>query len=168
MTGHAPRRHSPSQPHQKNDKSLTSQPRYVNRCKMSGFEVVGVVLGVIPLLVSAIEKYKTTSHLMRYFKYKEPFVAQLIQSLEDQKFFIESDLYIPLRATHLDDDRISELLGQPSSNIFNDLEIVDAIRGYLGDGYLPYQRAVTRCYQALAQIASSIGGLASPSPVRMT
>lgn len=135
---------------------------------MSGFEIVGVVLGVIPLLVSAIGKYKTTSQRIKFFKYKEPFVAQLILSLEDQKFFIESDLYIPLRATHLDDDQINDLLSQPSSNIFKDLEIVDAVREYLGDGYLPYQRAVARCYQVLAEIASNIGGLASQSPVRMT
>ncbi|CAI7565882.1 unnamed protein product [Penicillium manginii] len=108
---------------------------------MSGFEVVGVVLGAIPLLISAIEKYKATSQRLKYFKYKEPYIAQLIQSLEDQKFFLESDLYIPLNSTHLEEDQINHLLCQPNPDLFQDAEISQALREYLGDGYAPYQRA---------------------------
>lgn len=133
---------------------------------MSGFEIVGVVLGAIPLLISAIEKYKATSQRLKYFKYKEPYIAQLIQSLEDQKFFLESDLYIPLNSTHLEEDQINHLICQPNPDLFQDTEISQALREYLGDGYAPYQRAVTRCHQILVQIASNINGLASTAQVR--
>ncbi|KAK2768771.1 hypothetical protein FQN54_000627 [Arachnomyces sp. PD_36] len=130
---------------------------------MSGLEVIGVVLGAIPLLISAIEKYKTTSQRLKFFKYKEPFIAQLIQSLDDQRFFLESDLYIPLNATHLEEEQINDLITQPNSDLFQDPEIAHAIREHLGDGYVPYQRTVVRCQQILAEIATNIGGLASQS-----
>ncbi|GES64972.1 hypothetical protein ATEIFO6365_0009046700 [Aspergillus terreus] len=130
---------------------------------MSGFEVVGVVLGAIPLLISAIEKYKTTSQRLKFFKYKEPFIVQLIQSLEEQQFFLESDLYVSLNATHLGEEQINDLIRQPNSDLFQDPTIAHAVREYLGNGYVPYQRAVVRCQRVLAEIASNIGGLASES-----
>ena len=55
---------------------------------MSGFEVVGVVLGVIPLIISALDNYKKTSQRIKFFRGKEPYVAQLIQSLKEQMFFM--------------------------------------------------------------------------------
>ncbi|EAW21203.1 uncharacterized protein NFIA_063640 [Aspergillus fischeri NRRL 181] len=135
---------------------------------MSGLEVVGVVLGAIPLLISAIEKYKTTSQRLKFFKYKEPFIAQLIQSLEEQKFFLESDLYVPLNATHLGEEQINDLIHQPNSDLFQDPKVAHAIREYLGDGYVPYERAVGRCQRILAEIASNIGGLASESQGKLS
>lgn len=133
--------------------------------RMSGFEIVGVILGAIPLLISAIEKYKATSQRLKYFKYKEPYIAQLIQSLEDQKFFLESDLYIPLNSTNLEEDQINNVIRQANPDLFRDIEISQALREYLGDGYAPYQRAVTRCHQILVEIASNINGLASTAKV---
>jgi hypothetical protein len=50
---------------------------------MGGLEVVGVVLGALSLLISALEKYKTTSQRIKYFRYKEPFIIKLIHLLEN-------------------------------------------------------------------------------------
>ncbi|KAL5334995.1 hypothetical protein BJX70DRAFT_376595 [Aspergillus crustosus] len=61
------------------------------RLKMSGIELVGVVLGAIPLILSAIESYKKTSQRCKYFRYKEPYIIALVHSLEDQRFFLETD-----------------------------------------------------------------------------
>ncbi|PYH89887.1 hypothetical protein BO71DRAFT_434388 [Aspergillus ellipticus CBS 707.79] len=130
---------------------------------MSGFDVVGVVLGAIPLIVAAIDSYKKTSQRFKYFKYKEPLIVDLIQSLEDQRFFIESDLYLSLKATRLEEDELDDLIRQTSPDLFCDPEIAHDIEQCLGSGYVRYQRAVLRCQEVLTEIASHIEGLASDS-----
>lgn len=80
---------------------------------MSGLEVVGVVLSAIPLIISAIESYKKTRQRFKYFKYKEPFIVDLIHSLEDQRFFLETDLYILLKTTYLEEEGRNRGLDPP-------------------------------------------------------
>lgn len=64
---------------------------------MSGFEVVGVVLGAIPLIISAVEKYKTTSRKLKYYRQKITLVDELIRSLNEQQCFIKGLWQIPLK-----------------------------------------------------------------------
>lgn len=54
---------------------------------MSGFEVVGVVLGAIPLIISAVEKYKTTSQKLKYYRQKITLVGELISEPERAAMF---------------------------------------------------------------------------------
>lgn len=56
-------------------------PEPVNR-KMSGFEVVGVVLGVLPLAIEALKTYKSTLSSMRNV---ERSLKALIQDLETEQ-----------------------------------------------------------------------------------
>ena len=133
---------------------------------MSGFEVVGVVLGAIPLIISALENYKTTSQRVKYFRHKEPFVNRLIQALNEQRYFVEADLFLTLtNATDLETKEIDDLIHQPCAALFQDQEITDALSQYLGDGYGPYTNALARCELALGSIAKNIGGLSSGSQV---
>lgn len=134
---------------------------------MSGLEVVGVVLGAIPLIVAALDRYKTTSQRLFLFRHKEPFIDQLIQALNEQRFFIETDLLLTLRATHLEEEDITDLICKPHPNLFQHPDISDAVSQYLGDGYGPYQNAVTKCESALEDIVKDIGGLMSDSQVRV-
>ncbi|PKY00855.1 hypothetical protein P168DRAFT_299736 [Aspergillus campestris IBT 28561] len=134
---------------------------------MSGFEVVGVVLGALPMIIGAIDKYKATSQRFRFFRFKEPFIAQLIQSLQEQRFFLETDLQVILKETHLEDEEIAVLLKQSNSSLFEDPEVAHAVQEYLGDGYEPYTIAVTRCQEVLTEIAGHIRGLASDSQINL-
>src|SRR4051812_16170192 len=116
---------------------------------MSGLEVVGVVLGAIPLIIAALNSYKTRSQWLRFFRHKEPFIDQLIQSLDEQRFFIETNLLLTLRATHVEEEDITDFIRYPHPRVFKDPDIADAVNQYLGDGYGLYQSAVTKCERAL-------------------
>lgn len=129
---------------------------------MSGFEVVGVVLGALPLIITAVDQYRVSKRLFHVFRYKEPYIDRLIQSLKEQKFFIESDLHMTLKETFVDQEFV-----QTTSVIFDNPQVAEAVEEYLGDGYQHYIVALSRCEQILADIAGNIGGLASDKQVRV-
>lgn len=127
---------------------------------MSGLEIVGVILGAVPIIISAIDHYKTTSQRVKYFRYREPHIVELIRSLEEQRFFLESDLVETLqKSTDLEADEISAWLQNPNSELFEDPEITDAVREYLGEGYPQYTGAIDRCQRIIEEIAKDINGL---------
>jgi uncharacterized membrane protein YcgQ (UPF0703/DUF1980 family) len=128
---------------------------------MSGLEVVGVVLGALPLMIAAIDQYKATSQRLKFFRFKEPFVGELIQALREQQFFLETDLHVTLQATDLDKQEIADLLAKPAAKLFENPDIAIDVQQYLGDGYGPYTASVTKCERILFDIAKHIRGLTS-------
>jgi hypothetical protein len=127
---------------------------------MSGLEIVGVVIGVIPLVVAAIDKYRARqSRLSR--RNKGPILRRLLQSLESQHFLLVTDIRLTLsRAGALYDPTSTQL----SPNIFKDAKVADAVDDYLGENSTTYYNAVDRCHRALAELIHGIAGL-SPTPV---
>ncbi|KAI9040968.1 uncharacterized protein KD926_007509 [Aspergillus affinis] len=95
---------------------------------MSGFEVAGVVLGAIPLIMSALDGYKTARQYLRFFVRKELLLNQLIWSLKEQKFFIETDVRLALKAADLSEDEIVKLTNTPAECLLKDLDISGAMR----------------------------------------
>ncbi|KAE8309477.1 hypothetical protein BDV41DRAFT_547692 [Aspergillus transmontanensis] len=130
---------------------------------MSGFEVVGVVLGAIPLIISALDYYKVTSQRIKFMIKKELLLNQLIQSLEEQKFYFQTDICLALKETHLEEKQIIALIDERGLNLFQDPEISDALKEYLGEGFTLYLNAVARCEHILSDIVSNISGLVATS-----
>ncbi|KAE8327762.1 hypothetical protein BDV39DRAFT_214932 [Aspergillus sergii] len=130
---------------------------------MSGFEVVGVVLGAIPLIISALDYYKVTSQRIKFMVKKELLLNQLIQSLEEQKFYFQTDICLALKETHLEEKQIIALIDERGLNLFQDPEISDALKEYLGEGFTLYLNAVARCEHILSDIVSNISGLVATS-----
>ncbi|PGH26816.1 hypothetical protein AJ80_01582 [Polytolypa hystricis UAMH7299] len=128
---------------------------------MSGLEVVGVLLGVIPLVVSALKNYKETKQRYIWFTSKEPYINRLIQSLNEQIYFIRADVGVALRATDLEQERIKAFLNDPDLNLLRDLEVAEAIRDYLGDGFQLYFDALGRCQETVCGIVKNLNSLVS-------
>lgn len=128
---------------------------------MSGLEVVGVVLGAIPLIISALDHYKVTSQRIKLMAKKEILLNQLIESLEEQRFFFQTDICLALKETHLEERQIIELMDEQGLNLFQDAEIADALKEYLGEGFALYTNAVARCQHILRDIVANISGLVS-------
>ncbi|KAE8416101.1 hypothetical protein BDV36DRAFT_284843 [Aspergillus pseudocaelatus] len=126
---------------------------------MSGFEVVGVVLGAIPLIISAIDSYKATSQRIKFMVKKELLLNQLIQSLEEQKFYFQTDICLALKEAHLEEKQIIAQIDERGLNLFQDPEISDALKEYLGEGFTLYINAVARCEHILSDIIANISGL---------
>lgn len=132
---------------------------------MSGFEVVGLILGAVPVTIAALEQYKTAHEMLRYFNHKSAYIDRLIQALEEQKFFIESEFDIVLRATGFDHHSISTTNAEHLQAGLLRSDIAEELDRYLGRGYDPYRKALVRCENSLGEIVKSIGGLVPGSPV---
>ncbi|CAI7586430.1 unnamed protein product [Penicillium pancosmium] len=130
---------------------------------MSGFEVVGAVLGAIPLIISAIDYYKLTSQKIRFMAKKELLLNRLIQSLEEQKFLLDNEIRLALQGTHLEEEEIITLISQQGLNPFEDPETADSLKEHLGEAFPLYKKAVSRCEDNLKAIIANIGGLRSAS-----
>ena len=132
---------------------------------MSGFEVVGLILGAVPVTIAALEQYKTAHEMLRYFSHKSVYIDRLIQALEEQKFFIESEFDIVLRAAGFDQhDIITNNAEYLQAGLLRS-DIAEELDRYLGRGYDPYRKALVRCENSLGEIVKSIGGLVPGSPV---
>ncbi|KAJ5602039.1 hypothetical protein N7510_011573 [Penicillium lagena] len=130
---------------------------------MSGLEVVGVVLGALPLIITAVDQYRASKRLFKVFRHKEPYIDRLIQTLRAQKFLLETDLSMTLKETFGDPDFVQSTsnFAQTTSLLFENQEVARRVQENLGDGYEHYIVALSQCEQALAEIAGHISGLAS-------
>jgi hypothetical protein len=127
---------------------------------MSGLEIVGVVVGVIPLVIAAIEKCRERqSRITR--RNKGPILRRLMVSLKSQHFLLVTDIRLTLSKAGVPYDSAS---AQLSPAIFKDAKVSDAVDDYLGEHSAIYYSAVDRCHRALAELIQGIAGL-SPTPV---
>ena len=128
---------------------------------MSGFEVAGLILGAIPIIVSALQQYKTTREKWRYFRGKALYIDRLIDSLEEQRVLIDADLEILFRAMGLEGNSIALFHTGDRMTILDSDEVSQELREYLGQIYDPYRNALAKCENALKAIVMHIGGLTS-------
>jgi hypothetical protein len=102
---------------------------------MSGVEVIGLVLGVLPLVISAAENYKKCLEpLDRWRRFK--FVFQdFITSVDIQRQMFQLVLKKLLIRVQLPAEEKQRLLTVPDYEGWSDPETVDAIRSRLGGSY---------------------------------
>ena len=132
---------------------------------MSGFEIVGLILGAVPVTIAALEQYKTTHEMLRYFNHKSVYIDRLVQALEEQKFCLESEFDIVLRAAGFGQNDVSATDPEHLHTILIRNDVAAELGRYLGRGYEPYRKAVLRCETSLEEIVRSIGGLVPGSQV---
>ena len=132
---------------------------------MSGFEIAGLILGVVPLTIAALKQYKTAHEMKRSFVYKSLYIDRLIQALEEQSFFLESEFDLVLRAAGFEQRDIGTVSGEYLQTILLRSDVAEELRRYLGRGYELYRKALIRCETSLGEIVRSIGGLVPGSPV---
>lgn len=134
---------------------------------MSGFEIAGLIIGIVPVTIAALERYKTAHEMLLRYTNKSVYIDRLIQALEEQKFCIESEFEIMLRAAGFEQQDISTIGGERLQNILLRRDVAEELGRYLGRGYDPYRKALVRCEASLGDIVRKIGGLVPGSPVSL-
>lgn len=125
---------------------------------MSGFELVGLILGAVPVTIAALEHYKRAHEMMRSFNHKSVYIERLIQALEEHKICLESEFDIVLRAAGFEQHDFGSSNVEYLQTCLLRSDIAEELSRYLGRGYDPY-RALVRCETSLGEIVRSIGGL---------
>lgn len=91
---------------------------------MSGFEIVGVVLGAVPLAISALEHLKTGKGLIGSLLRWETLTNGLIRELNLQIIFLDSSIRNVVPNASTDENTLAILRQTPAAEHFKD---------YLGD-----------------------------------
>lgn len=120
---------------------------------MSGFEVAGLVLGAIPLIISAIEHYESSLDRAKVFFKWQDVLEKARRDLWIQ--YSSYEMTLRLLLTDLASEaELEELLNEPKSNLWDDPELINGLREKLGETYQVYVYTVSQmegCVKTLAR-----------------
>lgn len=127
--------------------SLNLYARHLN----IGMEAVGVVLGAIPLVISALRSYKDAKKFGGRFLNRKKHVEKLIRALQEQHGALQTIIIWLFKAIDEPYDDYE------TGSCFQDAIIRSKMIDYLGaEGFESFDLALKRAQQAVKQIARSI------------
>lgn len=123
---------------------------------MSGLEIVGVVLGAVPLIVNAIDNYSDGVRKIRKLRYtlEELDLLRIELEIEHEKFFNSLEL---LLEDGVDEQTLFMLLRDVGGDLWKDDLIETCLRRKLGRSYATFFRAVEGIKRSTEQLRDSLG-----------
>lgn len=99
---------------------------------MSGIEIVGLVLGGFPLLISAAEHYREGFEpLAKWYKFRTQFIA-FIDAVDIQKQLFNLTLECFLRSIDIEEDELQRFMEDPGYEGWHRPELFQRLKGRLG------------------------------------
>ena len=121
---------------------------------MSGLEVAGVVLGAVPILISALESYQKLGKKRDAFRKKSLHIDRIIRALRWQHRLIYVDIKIVLRNAGLGHPvEIGDLEG-----LLKRQDVQDAMSDLLGDSCSDYLDILRQCEKSLIDVGKAVKG----------
>lgn len=134
---------------------------------MSGFEVIGVILGATPLIISALEGYQRLDKKRDAFKRKSLHIDNMVRALRWQHILVHSDVKIVLRNAGFDQMMIDQHVGIGRyEDLLKRQDVQDAVSSFLGDNCAAYMSIIQKCESTLLRVAKAIKGFEEESWVR--
>ncbi|KAK5655916.1 hypothetical protein OQA88_5051 [Cercophora sp. LCS_1] len=100
---------------------------------MSGFEVAGVVLGSIPIIVSALQLHAKSASALHRWRYYSRELKHLLRNLQTEQTRLET-VFEKLLSDAVRDGLIEEMISRPFGPLWKDPETASRIRRRLGRG----------------------------------
>lgn len=122
---------------------------------MSGFEVLGVILGVLPLVISALEHYEESVGVIhRYYYYKKE-IRRLVLIIRTEQVELKNtceQLLTDIVPVH----QMEELLKDPRSTSWESPEVTRRLKARLRDSYEVYMERLKEMNAALKELRSRL------------
>jgi hypothetical protein len=118
---------------------------------MSGIEIAGLILGVLPLFISAAEHYKEGIGFVKKAIKKELFVNQYKDELTQQRTLLSLYIKAVVGRTSLSPQLQSQLVDNPENDAWRKPEVVKEITAELGSAHQRFLDILARIGQALAK-----------------
>ena len=135
---------------------------------MSGFEVAGVVLGVIPLAISALEHYKAGKGTVATFMKFHGQLDTLIYRLKLQRTFFYLNVLELLRSAGVEEVvSKSDITEEECITVLQSAKNADEMNEYLGSGqlFVTFHDILARYETCLKAIVSKLGHIKRPPQV---
>ena len=118
-------------------------------------EVAGLVITVMPLMISALKQYTEARRGLRQFRRTSLYLSRLIQALREQKFLLETDLQQLLRAAGSEDDIVIDDHGDSQAFVVKS-DVAAKLRSYMDKAYDPYIQALDLCEESVKEVVKRI------------
>ncbi len=122
---------------------------------MSGFEIAGVVLGALPLLISAMEHYESSlDRVLAFFKWKDE-LHKAMRELWIQHSYYEMTLR-NLLVGMVDEAELVEMMSQPQSPLWKSPGLDEKLRQKLGAAHGIYGYTIQNMGRHMETLASHL------------
>ncbi len=127
-----------------------------SKSQMAGIEVAGLILGGIPLVISAMEHYAdTVSTLGRYRRYKLE-LETLINILETERVKL-MNTFEKLLVGIVPNGKIENIIENPFGKSWKDDEVHAKIRERLWESFTVFEKTVNNVHAAIQEMKSRLG-----------
>lgn len=119
---------------------------------MSGFEVVGVVLGALPLIVSAAKKYREGFEpLSKWMRFRKDF-TKFIDNVDVEMKMFNATLERFLLSVNIADDELRVLMTDAKNERWHDADLEKALREKLGSSYEVYMSTMDTVGELMTEL----------------
>ena len=118
-------------------------------------EVAGLVIAVMPLIISALRQYKEARRGVRRFKRISFRLGRLILALQEQEICLETDLQQLLGAAGFEED-ITSVDREDLQAFILRSDVAAKLRPYMGKAYDPYIQALSLCEESVREVLERI------------
>ena len=129
---------------------------------MSGVEVAGLFLGVLPIVIEAVKAYHTTCEKIQNFRHYSREVERIRKQFRVRQRMFLNECHLLLQLV-VDDDVTKAMLGDFEHSLWRDKDLNNQLNNYLSDSYqsckdlvedtqtiLEDVREELRCFDAIA------------------
>ncbi|KAK4204394.1 hypothetical protein QBC40DRAFT_97816 [Triangularia verruculosa] len=119
-------------------------------------EVLGIVLGVIPLVISALEHYQdVVDPAVAFFQWRQQ-LPKVIRELYMAHTSYEQNLRLLLHHKAVDEEHLSEMIENPSSEHWKDSHLVSALQDKLGTAFEPCMSTINEIADLMLSISKCL------------
>lgn len=122
---------------------------------MSGVELAGLVLAVLPLVISALEDYNDGLDPVKAFIKWENYLPQYIRKLRNQHVHYEQTLRL-LLAPITTEFELAEMLAEPNGELWKDPDMTTKLKHKLDESYGAYHETVKDIERVMRTIAEKL------------
>jgi hypothetical protein len=101
---------------------------------MSGVEVAGLFLGVLPVVIEAVKAYHTTYKKIQNFRHYSREVERIQKQFRVRQRMFLNECHLLLQLV-VDDDVTKAMLGDFEHSLWRDKDLNNQLNNYLSDSY---------------------------------
>ncbi|KAL1619921.1 hypothetical protein SLS56_009938 [Neofusicoccum ribis] len=122
---------------------------------MSGVELAGLVLAVLPLVISALEDYNDSLDPVKAFVKWENYLPQYIRKLRNQHVHYEQTLRL-LLAPITTEYELADMIAEPHGELWKDPAMAQKLKHKLDESYDAYHQTIKDIERIMKTIAEKL------------
>lgn len=123
---------------------------------MSGIEAAGLILGALPLVIAAVDRYRKSAEVLgNFWKFKRSY-QKCMRELEYLQLAFSANLQELLLPLICDDGQIMSLMSDPGGPAWQGQELEEKLQGRLSTAYELYIHSMEDIKEVVQQLGHEL------------